>query len=157
MATTTDSPAAGDGASSSEVATPSSTTSKAAKPSEPTPPVYSSGVIEMEDATGRIALFDPNWGTVSALAADIVADADLGLTASNGASFAVVPEPSYAACRDADYSVQALSWEELPSSTTVCIRSNDTRVGTVQVVWKENSGGGARDLTVRGVIWEPEH
>ncbi len=69
---------------------------------------------------------------------------------------ALVTDPSYATCRDATYEVNSLTWEQLPSKTTVCVRSRDTRVGILQVVWKEDRDGVVGDITVTGVIWKPK-
>uniref|UniRef100_UPI002458FB51 hypothetical protein n=1 Tax=Nocardia abscessus TaxID=120957 RepID=UPI002458FB51 len=86
----------------------------------------------------------------------VFVDAGFALRAANPPASAVVTDPSYATCRDATYEVNSLTWEQLPSKTTVCVRSRDTRVGILQVVWKEARDGVVGDITVTGVIWKPK-
>ncbi|MFD4358077.1 hypothetical protein ACFWPX_36430 [Nocardia sp. NPDC058518] len=134
--------------------TPTTTLSTVA--SEPAPPVYSGGTVRIYNGSGGVTFsgnqwLDPGYNGSS----EILVDDKDGVSAGNGSTFAVVENPSYSTCRNADYSVQSLSWDQLPSKTSVCIKTSDARVGKFQVTWKKNREGDADDMTVVGVIWQP--
>lgn len=63
--------------------------------------------------------------------------------------------PSYSTCAAANYNAPSREWKDLPSGTTLCIKTSDTRVGRVQFVWKKGKEDPAADVRVIGVIWEP--
>ncbi|MFI6043601.1 hypothetical protein ACIA8C_18350 [Nocardia sp. NPDC051321] len=90
-------------------------------------------------------------------AATIVIDPDVGISASKGAIFATVTTPGYSACAAANYNLTSRAWTELPTGTTLCIRTEDTRVGRVQFFWKKGRDTTAAAIRVIGVIWEPKH
>ncbi|WP_280239483.1 hypothetical protein [Nocardia abscessus] len=138
--------------SSPAVAAPSTT----AADGDPVPQVHSSGTVRISATRSGIAFHSPNWSGTPESTSDVVVDAGFGLSTANASAFAVVTDPSYSTCRDATYEVNSLTWEQVPSKTTVCVRSRDTRVGILQVIWKENRDGEVSDITVTGVIWQPK-
>ncbi|MBB5917510.1 hypothetical protein BJY24_006422 [Nocardia transvalensis] len=127
-------------------------------PVEVAPEPYSSGSVLAEglETAGRfgVATTSPSWrGDYPG--ADIIVTAD-GAETANNALYAVVADPGYPSCRVASYTVQSLSWDQVPSGTTVCIQTKDKRVGTVKFVWSRDREGNVRDRTVSGVIWAPK-
>ncbi|WP_174186927.1 hypothetical protein [Nocardia barduliensis] len=138
--------------SSPSLAAPSTTTADG----DPAPEVQSSGTVRISSPRWGVAFHNPNWSGGPEGTSDVVVDAGFGLSAANASAFAVVTNPGYSACRAATYEVNSLTWEQLPSKTTVCVRSRDTRVGILQVIWKKNLNGEVSDITVTGVIWQPK-
>lgn len=157
-ATSNPAPTSAPSGGESQSTVPSSVLSPAPA-EENEPPSYSGGSVAVPDKVGvwGVYLTDPNWISDPPSADDIVTDPDVGISASNNARFAMVANPSYSTCAAANYNIDSQTWAQVPSGTTLCIRTKDTRVGRVQVFWKKNQDGQASEIRVIGVIWQPKH
>lgn len=132
-----------------------------APPAETEPPIHSSDTLSMGGSSPwGISIFSyaSSWERNPAgSSVTITVDPGYGVSAGDGASFAVVPDPSYSACATANYNLQTREWNDLPTGSVLCIKTSDTRVGRVQFNWKKGKEDPATDVRVAGAIWEPKH
>ncbi|AHH18211.1 hypothetical protein NONO_c34240 [Nocardia nova SH22a] len=132
-----------------------------AAPAEHEPPIHSSDTLSMGGSSAwgvSIFSFNSFWvRNPAGQGVTITVDPSFGISAGDGAGFASVATPSYPACAAANYNIVSREWKDLPTGSTLCIKTGDTRVGRVQFIWKKGKEDPATDVRVVGVIWEPTH
>lgn len=139
----------------------SSPTPIPAPPADSEPQIHSSDTLSMGGSSPwGVSIFSSNSFWVrnpAGSSVTITVDPSFGISAGDGASFASVASPSYPACSTANYNIQSREWKDLPTGSSLCIKTGDTRVGRVQFIWKKGKEDPATDVRVVGVIWEPKH
>ncbi|MFC9437888.1 hypothetical protein [Nocardia sp. NPDC057030] len=96
-----------------------------------------------------------DWSEATQDRADLALHMQLGVSALHGVAFARAADPSFSSCWNAVYGTTRLMLDEIPSGSTVCVRTQAQRVGVVRFTWTKEPAGYPRSIEVSGIIWEP--
>ncbi|MGX1804901.1 hypothetical protein ACWIGI_04240 [Nocardia sp. NPDC055321] len=96
-----------------------------------------------------------DWTEASQDRADLALHMQFGVSALHGVVLARVADPNFANCWNATYGTTRLTLDEIPSGSTVCVKTQAQRIGIVRFTWMKEPTGYPRSIEVSGIIWEP--